>query len=144
MVAISSISCQRGELYSHYEALPISGWEADSVVDFTFSANDTISPYQLVLSVRHFETYPYQNIWLFTELYEGEEVVKSDTLEFYLANQRGQWLGNGFGNRKEMPMLYRQGYRFPHSGEYRVRVKHGMRQQSLRGVSDIGLIVTQE
>ena len=65
----------------------------------------------------------------------------TDTIEFYLADHRGQWLGTGMGAWKEMPVLYRQALRFPRSGTYTYTIRHGMRTDPLRGIHDIGMRV---
>lgn len=147
-VLLCLASCSGSYVYSHYEALPINGWQADSAVDFRFEIADSLEVYDIVLNLRHSERYPYQNVWFFTELcsadsVQGELLLKADTLEYYLADRRGIWLGNGFGRLKDMPMLLKAGYSFPHAGEYVMHVRQGMREELLTGVSDLGLSILQ-
>lgn len=74
---------------------------------------------------------------------EFAKPTAQDTIEFYLANDRGVWLGNGKNGLTEMPVLYEEAYRFAHSGEQVITIQHGMREEPLRGVSDVGVIVTK-
>lgn len=134
-------SCAGQTVYSHYEPLPISGWEADSAMVFDFAIPDSTRNYDIVVNLRHTDSYPNQNFWLFAELYRDSMLLSSDTLNYYLADQRGRWLGNGFGSRHDMPMLYRRQMLFPFSGNYRLHLRHGMRTTLLQGVSDIGVTV---
>lgn len=99
-------------------------------------APDTNISYDILLCVRHTEAYPYQNMWLFTEWNR-----QKDTIEFYLADDRGRWLGNYSGKLIEMPVLYEQQFIFPDTGYYQFTIQHGMRQQQLRGISDVGIII---
>ena len=62
-----------------------------------------------------------------------------DTIEFYLADDRGQWLGEKQHGFIEMPVLLEENIHFPDSGTYHIEIQHGMRDSLLRGVSDIGL-----
>ncbi len=133
-------SCGSRTIYSEYQSLPITGWEADSTLQFTFSITDTLAAYDMLIHVRHTQQYPYQNMWLFVEGVTPT-LAKADTIEFYLADQRGKWLGNGWGNLREMPVLYMQQVTFPTAGEYTCRIQQGMRDECLRGVNDIGLTV---
>ncbi len=133
-------SCGNRTIYSEYRAIPLSGWGADSVVQFTFDVTDTLSAYDVILHVRHTQQYLYQNMWLFVEGVTPT-AAGEDTIEFYLADQRGQWLGNGWGNLREMPVLYMQKVVFPHSGVYTCKIRQGMREEYLKGVNDIGLTV---
>ena len=132
-------ACNRGVVYSEYRPVPLSGWDADSALVFGVEITDTLSSYDIILHVRHTQNYPYQNMWLFMDTPAGR-----DTIEFYLADQRGRWLGNGFGNIKEMPVLYGHSVSFPRSGEYRYVIMQGMREQRLRGVHDVGLTVEKQ
>lgn len=142
MLCIVCASCTRGTIYSHYEPLPLEGWEADSVLSYEFAVADTLSAYDIVLNLRHSENYPNQNFWVFASLWRDSVCISSDTLDYFLADQRGRWLGNGFGSRRDMPMLYKRSLRFPLSGDYRICLQHGMREPLLRGVSDMGVSVS--
>jgi gliding motility-associated lipoprotein GldH len=66
-------------------------------------------------------------------------VVLRDSIEFYLADQRGKWLGSGVGAIVEMPVLYKQNVRFEQKGTYRYEIGHGMREDVLIGINDIGI-----
>ena len=141
VVSVVVAACSGRTAYCEYRNLPISGWDKDSALVYIVDIRDTIHTYNLVLSVRHGQNYPYQNIWFFVENGLTEQ---TDTLEYYLADQRGRWLGNGFGDRHEMPCLIGQNVRFPHSGEYVFRVHQGMREDLLQGVTEVGLTVEKQ
>lgn len=111
-------------------------WDADSVLQFEVPVPDTTHRYDVLLCVRHTEAYPYQNMWLFTE-WNGQV----DTIEFYLADDHGRWLGNRNGKLIEMPVLYETSYQFTDTGYCTMRVQHGMREMALKGVSDVGIII---
>ena len=73
--------------------MPLTGWQEDSILSYTIAVDDTINSYDVVLCVRHTESYPYQNMWLFCGF--GKDSIANDTIEFFLADDRGRWLGNG-------------------------------------------------
>jgi len=131
--------CTGRTVYSHYEALPVAGWHADSAIVYDFDVADSTAVYDIILNLRHTDRYPHQNFWVFAELYRDTLLLSTDTLDYYLADQRGRWLGNGFGNRRDMPMLYKHNTFFPEGGSYRLSLRHGMRDTLLVGVSDLGV-----
>ena len=141
LISLSFCACNHNTLYSHF--LPVSpiGWQQDSVLTYTFPVHDTLNHYDVIICVRHMETYPYQNMWLFCAC--GLDSLKHDTIEFFLADDRGKWLGNGSNQYVEMPVLYEQNILFPDTGLYNFTIQHGMRDERLKGVSDIGLIIRQ-
>lgn len=141
IIAAALSGCNGRTAYADYRDIARSRWEEDSTLVWDVSVTDTLAAYDVILSVRHTPAYPYQNIWFFVE---NDLTGEADTLEFYLADQRGRWLGNGFGDHKEMPCLLARGVRFPHTAPYRFAVRHGMREQSLRGITEVGLFIEKE
>lgn len=133
IAAISSLlmGCSGRVVSSDWQSVDRTGWNQDSVLRLHYSVPDTTATYRMLLYVRHTDMYPYQNMWLFLD---------NDTLEFYLADDRGMWLGNGKNGLIEMPILLEDGVQIT-GGDHTVSVRHGMRQESLRGVSDVGIVI---
>lgn len=127
-------SCRSDIVYSRFFPIPSGEWCMDSVAEFDFPIEDTVTGYRMLVYVRHTERYPYQNMWLFI----GGSLY-SDTIEFYLADDRGKWLGEKHNGFIEMPVLIEDDYHFHRAGDYRMEIRHGMRDSLLRGITDIGL-----
>lgn len=123
-------SCTRSTIYQASYSVSRLGWSSDSVLTFAIPAPDQVQPYELILNIRHTENYPYQNLWLFM----------NDTIEIYLADDRGRWLGNSKNGLVEMPVLLDENYVFSTDTTY-ITVRHGMRDSLLRGITDIMLSV---
>lgn len=127
-------SCSKGVVYSRFYPIESAEWSIDSIAHFDFCIDDAAAAYQMLIYVRHTERYPYQNMWLFVG-----DTVPTDTVEFYLADDRGQWLGDSHHGFIEMPVLLEEQYHFPDTGMYHLFIQHGMRDSVLRGVADVGL-----
>ena len=127
-------SCRKDLMYSRFMPIPSEQWHMDSVLRYEYTVTDAVSAYRMLVYVRHTERYPYQNMWLFV----GDS-LRRDTIEFYLADDRGQWLGDRHHGFIEMPVLLEENYHFPDTGKYCLEIQHGMRDSLLRGVADIGL-----
>lgn len=135
------MACNNDYQYSHYESVPEEGWNKDSALIFSFSVDDTTHNYSIEMNIRHNQQYLYQNIWLFTELYADSVLLGRDTLEYYLANQRGEWLGNGSGRLRDMPALWLNEMQLNAESRYVMKIYQGMREEELKGVEAIGVIV---
>ncbi len=136
LIVLSSVllsACTHGVFYSEYRSVPVSGWDMDSVLTFSVPVMDPQQPVDVLLNIRHTDAYAYQNMWLFI----GQNGLSQDTIEFYLADDRGQWLGDG-NSIFNMPVLYRENILLTDS-IYTLTIQQGMREQSLKGVSDIGV-----
>lgn len=137
VVAMWLTSCSlRDLIYSQVYPIPSEQWHMDSVVRFEVPITDISATYRTIVYVRHSERYPYQNMWLFV----GNETQR-DTIEFYLADDRGRWLGDRHNGIIEMPVLLDENRLFSGPGTYVFEIQHGMRDTLLRGVTDIGLEV---
>ncbi len=136
-------ACTRGVVYSEFKDVSPFGWDKDSAVTFTFRVTDTLQPYNVLLHLRHQDNYPYQNMWFFLTSTNPQGTVTSDTIEFYLADDRGRWLGNGRNGHVSMPVLYEQNYHFADTGAYTLSVRHGMRKERLRGVCQVGMEIQE-
>lgn len=132
-------ACRRGTVYSHFSPISSVGWSLDTMPRFDFSIDDKEAGYDILLYVRHTERYPYQNMWLFVQ----DSRQHRDTIEFYLADDRGQWLGDKHHGFIEMPVLLEENYHFPDTGQYYFVVQHGMRDSVLRGITDVGVEVVK-
>ena len=144
LAAILLVSCDESRVFDEYESLP-GEWHKDSVVNFTFSAPDTLQAYDLFLNVRNTSEYPYSNLYLITEIGFPNGKVISDTLQYKMAEPSGEWLGTGFGEIKESKLWYKEDFVFTEAGEYSVRVEHAMRKRDsidgiveLLGITEVG------
>ena len=133
-IAVSFSACKRDIVYSYFSPISSAKWHVDSIAQFDYSIEDAKADYRLLIYVRHTERYPYQNMWLFV----GND-DHHDTIEFYLADDRGQWLGDKHNGFLEMPVLFEENYHFPDTGTYHLTIQHGMRDSVIRGVTDVGL-----
>lgn len=132
------ISCDKSIVFEKYEAIHDEGWHKDSVVVFNIPVEDTIQNLNLLINIRNETSYNYSNLWLFIEILQPDGKMLSDTFEIVLAEPSGEWLGEGIGGLKTREAIFRRNVRLPFSGEYKVKLQHGMRQDVLKGIHDVG------
>lgn len=134
LAVVCLAACNNNIEYSQFCSIPSEQWDVDEVASFDYAIADTAVDYRMLIYVRHTERYPYQNMWLFVD-----NADRVDTIEFYLADDRGQWLGDKNHGFYEMPVLFEESIHFADTGTYHMEIAHGMRDSLLRGVTDIGL-----
>ena len=140
-VALLTVGCTSNDVYFQYRDIAPTGWSKDSVYSFSIPITDTRATYNVYVNVRNRGEYPYQNLWLFVSKTSPDKVLVRDSIECYLADRRGKWLGSGLGSILEMPILYQQNVRFDKPGTYRYKIIHGMRDPVLEGINNIGMRV---
>lgn len=142
--SLSLMGCRLKTEYLDFQPLDSQGWNQDSVLLFRFDIRDTCA-YNIYIHMRHTERYGYQNMWLFVQrptlvdTMDMPHLAEVDTIEFYLANDRGQWLGNGKNGIIHMPVIYEEQYHFSQCGTYEMTLQQGMRCELLSGVKDMGI-----
>ena len=140
-LSILFVACTSNDVYFQYKSVTPKGWSKDSLLTFDINITDTTSAYDVYVNVRNRGEYPYQNLWLFLSKTAPDSIQTKDSIECYLADQHGKWLGSGIGSVMEMPVLYRQNVHFKKAGIYKYKIVHGMRDSILVGINDIGMRV---
>jgi len=132
-------SCDSARKFDEFKNIPGSAWHKDSLVNFQIPVTDTLQHHNLIIQIRNETTYNYSNLWLFIEICQPGGNVLRDTFEVSLAEPSGKWLGEGLGGIKTLQTYYKKNFWFPVSGSYSISLQHGMRQDILKGIHDVGI-----
>jgi gliding motility-associated lipoprotein GldH len=136
-------SCSSDVVFTDSVVMKNKIWELSNVRDFSVPVTDTTQLTDVSFTIRTGSDYPFRNIFLFVTAYSPAGNSISDTLEYYLADEKGNWYGKGFGDIHELNLPYKSGVFFPVKGTYRFEIKHGMRILDLKGVYDFGLRIVK-
>ena len=143
LIAIAFVSCDKKRVFDEYKSVG-KGWDKDSIVSFELSKIDTTKQYNLFLSIRDNNDYPFNNLFLIVSMEQPDKVTKVDTLEYMMADPDGSLLGDGFTDVKESKLVYKEHMKFK-SGIYKVHIRQAVRQtgkvtgvQKLEGITDVG------
>lgn len=110
---------------------------------FEVPVTDTICSNNIIFTIRTGSSYPYRNIYLFVTTSSPDGKNITDTLQYNLADEKGEWYGKGFGDIHELNLPYKSNVYFPLKGTYQFKIQHGMRIEDLNGVYDFGLRVAK-
>jgi len=133
------VSCDKNRVFESNIEIPSYQWNKDSILLFHVDIVDTISSHNIFLNVRNTSQYAYQNLFVFLNTTSPTGISLRDTLECYLADDRGKWLGNGWGDIYDNRFLYKRNIRFPVSGTYTFKLVQGMRTKELKYITDVGI-----
>ena len=134
-------SCDKNKVFDNYKSIPVGGWEKDSPVTFNFDITSTGQKYNLYLNIRNKTSYNYSNLWLLIEITEPDGAIKKDTVEIIIATPAGKWLGEGFGEFKTRISMFQRDVTFNKTGIHTIKIQQGMRENNLKGISDVGFMV---
>lgn len=132
-------ACGKNILYTDSFIIPDKTWKLTEITEFRYDSADTLSRTNVSINIRTGSDFPYRNIFLFLTAVAPDGKSITDTLEYELADEKGNWYGKGIGDIHELTLPYRSDVFFPMRGTYIFKIQHGMRIQDLKGVYDIGL-----
>lgn len=135
------LSCNSNVKFTDSAAMKNNTWSLFDNPDFSFSVTDTINSTNIFFTIRTGSKYPFRNIYLFVTTSSPDGKSITDTLQYDLADEKGNWYGKGTGDIHELNLPYKTNVFFPLKGTYHVKIQHGMRVGDLQGVYDIGLRV---
>jgi gliding motility-associated lipoprotein GldH len=139
LCAICFVACDNKRLLDENVSLPDSGWNVNDKKKFELQVSDIAIPANFYVNVRNADGYPYSNVYLYIKTTFPDGKFSNDTLECLLADEKGQWLGDGLGDIYDNQILFKRNVRFPMVGKYTFEMQHGMRLENLPLIMDIGL-----
>ncbi len=134
-------SCDPNRVFDKNVKIDNGIWNKNNKLFFSVKIDDTVSLYNFYINIRNDGTYPNSNIFIFVKIIFPNGKFLRDTVECFLSDPSGKWLGHGFGDIWDNQILYKKGVMFPVKGEYYFEFEQGMRAKDgkLQGVRDIGL-----
>ena len=125
-----------------YQTINDGLWSQDRNIQFDLPELDSLRRYDLMLSLRNTNDYPYNNLFLLVTVTHPDGYAEVDTLEYRMAASDGTWLGVGAGNIKDNLLAYKESMTFEKVGQYRLSIKHALRNNGeVQGVSQLPGIV---
>lgn len=141
LTLLLTISCHYEPTFQQSISIPNSTWNKDNIVKIEVAAVDTVSYHDIYFDIRNLNSYPYSNLYLFVSVVapNGDYVV--DTIEYRLADDYGSWLGKKSSRIWDCRLPFRNFVRFAQEGSYTFSIQHGMRDEELEGILDVGLTI---
>jgi gliding motility-associated lipoprotein GldH len=142
LVVILFFSCDKKRVYDEYKSVG-SAWHKDSIVTFNLPELDSTKRYNLFVTLRDNNNYPFNNLFLIVGIEMPNGFTKVDTLEYQMANPDGSLMGDGFSDIKENKLFYKENVRF--RGKYKLNIKQAVRENgkvpgvtALGGITEVG------
>lgn len=133
-------SCDSNNVFTESVSIDNHAWPKDKIINFETEV-DSLEAYafRIAFDVRHEQSYPFKNLWLFIKLDVPYEEQIVDTIELEFMDEQGRWLENVHGSTiKESRHYYNLNVEKPGKGLYKVEIQQAMREEVLEGIASIG------
>lgn len=134
-------SCHSAADMAENRDIPDAIWEVGKPLRYEYFCDDTLNYKDILFTLRHTGQYPYSNLFLFITTLAPNGNSQKDTVEFMLADTRGRWFGSGIGDVHALQLIFKKNIRFGQTGRYIFYIQHGMREQKLKGITDLGMLI---
>ena len=132
-------ACKSNLIYTDSVTMPEKTWDLSNIVNFSAPVTDTTITSDIYFTIRTGSDYPFRNIFLFVTTLSPDGKTMTDTLEYYLADEKGNWFGKGSGDVHELDLPFRSNIYFPLKGNDDFKIRQGMRTDGLKGIYDFGI-----
>ncbi len=141
IVVLMHFSCDSSRILDSNVEIPSAKWSISDKKEFNFVIEDTLSNYNVFVNIRNSNDYQYRNLYLYMEMTSPSNKFFRDTVEVMLAESDGRWKGKGVGSlwQSQIPIL--KGVKMLESGQYNISMVHGMRHDTLKAITDVGIRV---
>ena len=136
------LSCNNPK-YSNYYSFDNQKWLQDSSIVFDFNSLTT-KKLKFEISISYDKNYPYQNLYTSYSLIDSKKnVIDSQMIEFQLFEKKyGYPLGSGIFKSFIIDSTFLSIDNVIQNEDYKLLVKHSMRDKSLKGINKLGLTIT--
>jgi len=145
-VLLFPVACSYSSHLNTYEFS--NGWKKNEVVTFDFKVPEDKTNYNLFLLLRHNNNYSFSNIFLITELQLANSSILSDTLEYWLSEPSGKWLGEKSLSLVEHKLLFKRDINLIKDSINYLSIRNSMRLnnvispiENLENILDLGLLI---
>lgn len=136
-------SCDDARTYDHYEDVNVSEWERNDTMKFAIP-RQWAGKYGMSVGVLANHEYPFQQLSLIvrTHIIPSKRVI-TDTVTIHITDSEGTPLGKpGITSTELLSRMTELDLR--NSDSLYVTINQNMRQESVKGISSVGIRLTKE
>jgi gliding motility-associated lipoprotein GldH len=137
-VALSS--CDKKPHYDKTFAFKDKTWDQRNMPEFVVPITDTNQLYDFILTIRTTTDYKFSNLWIFLNTTTPTGIKAREPFQIRMANDDGTWIGSKTGTVVENKLLFKR-RKFPDKGKFKFVIEHGITEEKVKEVMDIGLRV---
>lgn len=132
-------SCGQGPLFEEKQEISNAQWTLDDTIRFQAILSDTAQWYDVFLNVHHLPEFTYQNLYVKAITVFPDGSAADQILSLQLADEFGVWEGECSGKSCIAPVTLSEKVQIPQPGEYEFKFIQYSRQDTLDGISALGL-----
>jgi len=139
---ITLLSCKTN-IYDDIKNVQNNKLTYNDTISFDINITTINKAYNVYINIENTDNYKYSNLFLFVYITSPNNNTIIDTIDIFMADYNGKWVGKSEGENYFGNYLFKQAVVFPKKGIYKTSIVQGMRDDTLKGISKIGLSVKE-
>lgn len=136
-------ACQQRAAFSHYESVPIDGWDREDTVQFMLGPIVEGNVFCETLGLRASQAFPFMNLSLIVEQEAiPSGLVRCDTINIPIIDTDGIPIGKGINHFQYNIAL--NDINLLTGESLFVSIRHNMKREYLPGITDVGITLTKQ
>jgi gliding motility-associated lipoprotein GldH len=134
-------ACATAPIFEENKEIAEYKWDYKAPITFDINIADTNKYCNIYINLRINGDYKYSNMFMWVYETLPDKTVNKERVEFILADDRGKWLGKGFGDIHNYQLQYKPRIKFKQTGIYTYSLEQNMRDDILENVVSAGVRV---
>jgi gliding motility-associated lipoprotein GldH len=144
VAAFLAAGCDSNKISDQVLEFNDRSWKVSQPAEFEFIVSDTNTLYNISCTLRNSLDYPYARLFVNYTLTDsiGQKISEKMISEYLFDQKTGEPQGqSGLGDLYDHRFPLLRGYKFNHSGKFKLKMEQVMRQDTLKGVLAVGLLI---
>ncbi len=136
---LTLLSCGSKTMYKESKSIANAIWTKDQPLTFDFEVLDTLTKYDIVLTVGHKSSFRFTNQYVsVSTIFPNNKKIK-DIVSLELSQSNGVTNGKCSGESCHVPILFQEKINFPILGRYHISIGQYSREDSIMGIENMEL-----
>jgi len=144
LITIGLLSCGKKTIFEKYKEIENSTWNCKSVISFEVPINDIGKKYNIYITVRHSEVYPFNNLYVGVDIYTPSGDKRSKDYYLEIRNEDRSFKGDVLGDIWDVKVQIMKNVSFTKEGILKFDITNLMQYTNLPDVMEIGLTVEEQ
>jgi gliding motility-associated lipoprotein GldH len=136
-------SCKKSNVFEQYRKLEKQSWNRFNILKFEIPINDTQTPVDILLAIRHLPEFQIRELPVNITLYmpSGEMRSAEELLKF--TEKDGKSLSECLGDLCDISFILRENFTFSEPGTVRIEIENKWPKVELPGILEVGLVINR-
>jgi gliding motility-associated lipoprotein GldH len=134
-------ACSPGKIFERHQSIDQHKWARDHVVRFEVEIEDTETPYDFFLAIRHSSHFAFANIKVNFTINFPSGAMRTKDHDLFVRKENGSFIGEGAGDIWDVKFPVQTGMKLSDKGTYTVKVQNIMPLMETADIMQVGLVV---